>query len=365
MIIITGPTCTGKTALGIELAKNLQEVEGRDNTEIISADSRQVYKYLTVGTAKPIGRWEKTGRYNNISRYVVDGGRYSIPYHLVDFLEPHEVFSAGDFVRLTESIVNQLIEKNKIPIIVGGTGLYIWSYLYGICPLPKRDENIREMLKNEEKKHGRGYLYNKLYRFDPEAAKRIHPNNQQRIIRALEVYYLTGNPISYWWAKNTNTKSQPQLSRMLRNHNILIGLYQPREILYQRINKRVCEMLQNGMIEETQELLRGKYRGDYDESCPAMQSVGYKHVVSYLKRQISFDDMKLFIQQDTRNYAKRQITWFKRMGRWGRGGVKEWINGDKCEGDIIWFDTSRVKLTEIVKFILKNHAIWRKSLSSE
>lgn len=314
MIFIVGATCTGKTQLGIELAKIIP-------SEIISADSRQIYKYLNIGTAKPKGTWQKI---NGVNKFIVDG----IPHHLIDFLSPEEYFSAGDFVRLTDRIVNEIKSNNKIPIIVGGTGLYISSYLHRLAFLPKRNENLRNELLELEKKQKKS-LYNKLQKIDPVAAQKIHPNNLQRIVRALEVYYLTGKPISYWWQQNKQqvTGNKEQV--------LLIGLYQPRKILYERINDRVEKMLNAGMIEETEKLLKDGYK----PNCYAMQSIGYKHVVAYIKNQIGFEKMKQLIKQDTRNYAKRQITWFKR------------------EKDIIWFDTSRVELSDILKH---TQELWKK-----
>lgn len=329
MIFIVGPTCSGKTTVAIELAKSI-------NGEIISADSRQIYKYLSVGTAKPAGSWEleaesRNQKVNN-QKFYVDG----IPYYLVDFLDPSQYFSAGEFVRATDNIIEQIKLNKKTAIIAGGTGLYISSYLYGLTNLPERNENLRTQLIKLEKQQGKGYLYKELSKIDPKAARKIHPNNLHRIIRALEVYYLTGKPISQLWNKKVNSVLNTEVKLKVKNY-LLVGLYLPREILYKRINSRVEYMLQSGMIEETQRLLKE----GYTECCPAFQSIGYKHVISFLKKEISYNHMKESIKKDTRNYAKRQMTWFKR---------------DK---EITWIDINTTGLTKTVKLIKD---LWKKSL---
>jgi len=317
MIFIVGPTATGKTQTGIELAKKI-------NGEIVSADSRQIYKYLSIGTAKPKGKWKKI---NNKKFYIVDG----IPYHLVDFLDPKENFSAGEFVDSARKIINEIKERGKIPIIVGGTGLYINSLINGIAKLPPRDNALREKLLQYEKKFGRGYLYKILKKVDPESAKRIHPNNIHRIIRAIEVFELTKIPISEWH------KRQKQEKKQKNEDNLIFGLTCPRNLLYERINNRVEAMLKDGLIEETKFLLDKSYPDD----SPGLKSIGYKYVIQHIKNLISYQEMERLIKQETRHYAKRQITWFK-----------------KTE-NVEWLDCSKNTSEEISKYIYgKSHNCW-------
>jgi len=283
MIIITGPTGSGKTDLGIKLAKEI-------NGEIISADSRQVYKYLKVGTSKPDGIW-KNGKY-----YV-----NNIPHHLIDILSPDTVFSTGDFVRLSKSIITDIEKNNKIPIIVGGTGLYIRSLIEGLTKLPPRNNEIRMKLNQLVENFGKEYLYNLLYNIDKEKAEQIHPNNISRIIRALEVYYLTGKPISRLYKE--------ELKDGLNNRNICyFSILYPRDVLYKHIESRVIYMLNNGMIEETINLLS---KG-FSENCPALQSLGYKYVIQFINKKINYSEMQQYITRDTKHYIKRQMTWFKK-----------------------------------------------------
>jgi len=307
MIIICGPTATGKTFFGLELAKRI-------NGEIISADSRQIYKYLTVGTAKPSGKW-----INNF--YTVDG----IFYHLVDFLNPDETFNVGDFVDRCEILISDIKKRNRIPIIVGGTGLYIKSLIYGLSELPEKNTEIRNKLFKISLEKGREYLYKKLQNIDHKISQKIHPNNIHRIIRALEVYELTGVPMS-------ELIKQKQKNR-LKEKFLLLGLYLKRNILYDRIVKRTQEMLRNGFIEETEKVLKLGFK---ENSC-GFQSLGYKYVIEYLKKQINYDEMFKKIVLDTKHYAKRQNTWFK---------------SDK---NIVWFDVGDIGYEKIIDIILNKY----------
>ncbi|MFH2071017.1 MAG: tRNA (adenosine(37)-N6)-dimethylallyltransferase MiaA [Elusimicrobiota bacterium] len=296
MIFIFGPTCSGKTAVALELANMI-------NGEIISADSRQVYRHLSAGTAKPEGKW----RYGNCScgAFIVDG----VPYHLVDFLEPDETFSAGEFVRRATLLAGKIKKRGGVPIITGGTGLYIRLFRNGVTPLPGRDENVRSELLGLEKKYGRPYLHKKLAAIDPVSAERIHPNNIQRMIRAIEVHQITGVPFSQVVQQGKIQHPHQGKNKMKGLKNaVAVCLSMDREKLYKRINNRVRQMLSNGMIDETVAVVG---MGSPDD-CPAFKSVGYRHVISYLKNKISFNYMEEKIAQDTRNYAKRQITWFKK-----------------------------------------------------
>lgn len=329
MIIICGPTATGKTNLGLKIASVF-------NTEIISADSRQIYKYLNIGTSKPSGIWQQKN-----SVYSVK----SIPYHLVDFLQPDKIFSAGDFVKISKTIIKELKKKNKIPVIAGGTGFYIKSLVDGIDKLPTRNQKIRENLEELQKKFGGEYLYQQLKIVDPVSAQKIHPNNIQRIIRALEVYQITGKPISYFHRITSPLPLSPPLPLSILwrgikgevNENIImIGLLPQRVILYKKIEERVRTILETGMIEETKKLLEKKFSQDY----PALKSLGYKHILKYLKNQLSYDKMKELITVDTKHYAKRQITWFKKDNR-----IKWFEDGESTDSwsEIFQYIKSRIK----------------------
>ncbi|MBU0952049.1 MAG: tRNA (adenosine(37)-N6)-dimethylallyltransferase MiaA [Elusimicrobia bacterium] len=319
MIFIAGPTGSGKTSVSIGLARKIK------NAEIISADSRQIYKHLSVGTAKPAGKWVNIEGYR---AFIYE----NIPHHLIDIIEPTEFFSAGDFVELSNEAAAETKKRNNIPIFVGGTGLYIDSFIDGIAKLPQKNEQIRKELYELEKKEGRAYLHNKLKEVDPESAVNIHPNNIHRIIRALEVYHITGSPISIW-----HEKHKKSLKSKYEKHTIF-ALNWDRKILYDRINQRVEGMLENGMIEETEKILT---KNPAIVNSPALKSLGYKYVVDFLNKTINFEQMKSLIQQVTRNYAKRQLTWF---------------NKNK---DINWINCDNLEIGEITEIL------WKKSLQSE
>lgn len=276
---IVGQTASGKTQVGVELAKL---VDG----EIISCDSRQVYKYLDIGTNKE-GILVKNLRF-------ID----NIPQYLTDIIKPDEIYSAGNFLKDATSIIEKIKKKNKVPIIVAGTGLYLKSLINGLAPLPQKNENIRQKLYKKTKIE----LYSELKKIDPIAANKIHPNNIQRIIRALEVYYLTGFPISYFHS------SSPSFKKGTKYKILQFGLLWNKQKLRERIKKRIEKMLNSGLIEETKKVLKL----GYDESCPAFQSIGYKQILLYIKNVISYEEMKEKIFFDTWQYAKRQLTWFRK-----------------------------------------------------
>ncbi|MBN1621759.1 MAG: tRNA (adenosine(37)-N6)-dimethylallyltransferase MiaA [Endomicrobiales bacterium] len=289
-IIITGPTGSGKTEISCELAKLI-------NGEIISADSRQVYKYLDVGTNKT-GIWDK-----KLNLRVID----NIPQYLTDILEPSQVFSAGDFADLANKIIKKIKNNNKVPIIVGGTGLYIKALVDGLAPTPKSDPEIRKEVNSELDKYGIEHLYLKLKSVDPQSAQK-NRNNPQRLIRALEVYRLAGTPIS-----ELHKKTKPSKEKFLQ-----FGLSWNRKELYNNLDNRSKNMLASGMIEETEKVLKMHFSGD----CPALQGIGYSYIVKYLKGEIKREIMEETFKRDIRRYAKRQITWFKKDRR------ISWINLD-------------------------------------
>jgi tRNA dimethylallyltransferase len=277
VVVLVGPTASGKTRISIELAKSL-------NGEIVSADSMQVYKYMDIGTAKP-DKDEMSG----------------IKHHMIDEIYPDEEFSVAKYQQRALKAIEDIIKEDKIPIVTGGTGLYINSLIYNISfSETVCDWDLRESLKKEALEKGNEFLHNRLKEIDPKAAQRIHLNDLKRIIRALEVYQITEKPISHHI--DVSRENPPKFNY------ILLGLRMERERLYERINKRVDNMLKNGLIDEVKKLIEM----GYDKNTFAMQGLGYKEVISHLKGEISIDEMVYLLKRDTRHYAKRQITWFKR-----------------------------------------------------
>jgi tRNA dimethylallyltransferase len=285
LLAIVGPTASGKTDVALRLAK---ERHG----EIISVDSRQIYQKLRIGTAKPAGVWKH-------DQYWVDG----VPYHLVDIWDPAKAFTAADFIRLAEKKIQDVRERKREPILVGGTGLYFKALLDGLASLPPRNEKLRsEMLLYAEQK-GRAELHARLSEVDPVAAREIPANNIQRVLRALEVFQLTGKPISQWHSEHRDQRAK-------EGHRIVIqmvGIDRSLKELEQRIAGRCQAMLREGLVEETETLLKD----GYSDSCPGLSGLGYPRVVKFLSRELSKDEMLELIIRDTRQYAKRQLTWFR------------------------------------------------------
>lgn len=278
VIVIVGPTASGKTSLSVELAKKI-------NGEIISADSMQIYKYMDIGTAKPDAD-EMAG----------------IRHYLIDEIYPDEEFSVAKYRKLAQRYINEIIEKGKHPVITGGTGLYINSLVYNIdFSETTIDWELREQLKKQSEENGNRYLYNQLLEMDPEAAKRIHENDIKRIIRAIEVFKHTNKPISF---HRQNSRLEPPPYDYL-----IFGLRMERARLYERIDKRVDIMFERGLVNEVRKL---KEMG-YEKNFTAMQGLGYKEIFSFLRGEATLDEVKYIIKRDTRHYAKRQLTWFKRL----------------------------------------------------
>lgn len=293
VIVIVGPTASGKTNLSIELAKRM-------NGEIISADSMQIYKYMDIGTAKPTKE-----EMQDISHY------------LIDEVLPNEDFNVVRFKELAEKYIDNILEKGKQPIVAGGTGLYISSLINNInFSESESDWELREALKKEAEEFGTEYLHKKLQEVDPDSALSIHPNNIKRVIRALEVYYQTQKPISY---HNEMSRSIPPKFQF-----VLVGLNMDRQVLYERINKRVDIMIQNGLVDE----VKGLVDQGYADSIISMQGIGYKEILEFLRNNITLEQAIDNIKQGTRRYAKRQITWFKRIH-----GIN-WFNVDNCGNNI-------------------------------
>jgi len=278
ILVIVGPTASGKTSLALEIARSMP-------AEIISADSRQVYQYLTIGTAKP-----------------TPGELKEVKHYFVDEILPDQHFSAGEFGIDGRKIIDTIVGQKKMPIIVGGTGLYIRSLVDGLFSGPGRKEEYRERLEARLESEGVDVLLEELRRVDPEAAARMLPSNQRRIIRALEVYYATGKPIS---------QHHDEHDRKQFFNPVFVGLNWERKKLYERINSRVERMLAAGFLDEVKGLASRGYDGHYK----SLQTVGYKEAFAFLRKEISYERMVELMKQNTRRFAKRQLTWFRRDER--------------------------------------------------
>ncbi|MDM7274225.1 tRNA (adenosine(37)-N6)-dimethylallyltransferase MiaA [Sulfurihydrogenibium azorense] len=269
IIVIAGATATGKTELGIKLAKML-------DGQVISADSMMIYKYMDIGTAKP-------------TLQEMDG----IPHHLIDIVLPSENFSVKDYIQHFDKVVKEIEEKGKIPIVVGGTWLYIQAALYGLSEAPEGNWEIREELYSLDNR----VLYEKLREVDPQYASKIHVNDKRRIVRALEVYQLTGKPFSSFFQGFENPR-----------HNFIgFNLVRDREELMERIKLRVEKMFEKGLVKEVERLIEMGFK----DSITAMQAIGYKEILPYLDKKISLEDAKSSIIENTKDFAKRQLRTFK------------------------------------------------------
>ena len=303
LIILTGPTAVGKTKLSIELAKTV-------NGEIISADSMQVYKHMDIGSAK-IKKEEMCG----------------VPHYLIDVLEPDEEFHVVRFQEMAKQAMEEIYAKGKVPILTGGTGFYIQAVVKDI-DLSKESEKspVREELEKLAEEKGCKYLHEKLQQVDPKSAEKIHANNVKRVIRALEYFELTGKPISLHNEEEAAKESPYNVAYFVLND--------VRERLYERIDARVDAMLQEGLVEE----VSGLAKKGYTKDMVSMQGLGYKEILSYLDGSYTFDEAVYILKRDTRHFAKRQLTWFKR------------------EKDIIWVNKQdfHYQENEILNYILEN-----------
>jgi tRNA dimethylallyltransferase len=301
LLVLIGPTAVGKTKLSIELAKKY-------NAEIISGDSMQIYKHMDIGTAK-------------IQSAEMEG----IPHHLLDIKEPDESFSVAEFQQLVREKITDIHKRGKLPMLVGGTGLYIQSVIYDYqfsetCS----DDAFRNELEEKARQRGNEYIHNLLKQIDPKSAERIHPNNVRRVIRALEVFHCTG--------RTTSEYQQNQEQELLYNV-ALIGLTMNRDKLYERINLRVNLMLEAGLVEEVKTL--------YDQGLrdvQSIQAIGYKEIFEYIDGLVTLDEAVENLKQNSRRYAKRQLTWFRN------------------KMDVAWFDMTErdsysKKMNEISSFI--------------
>lgn len=280
LLVLGGPTAVGKTELSIKLAKEL-------NGEIISADSMQIYKYMDIGSAK-------------VTEQEMDG----IKHHLIDVIEPNVPFSVADFKEYGEIALKNILSQNKFPIIAGGTGLYINSLTCNMTfTEAEKDEEYRLYLEKLSEEKGNDFVHEMLKEIDPISYKEIHANNRKRVIRALEVYKLTKKPFSAFNAGEDFYKSDYDVYYYVLTMN--------RDKLYERINKRVDIMIEKGLLEECIKLREMGYTSDMQ----SMQGIGYKEILYYLENKISFEDAVNMIKQGSRNYAKRQLTWFRRDKR--------------------------------------------------
>ncbi len=276
VIVICGPTASGKTALSIELAKKI-------NGEIVSCDSMQIYKEMDIGTAKP-------------TKEEMQG----IKHYMIDIVSPDERYSVADYKKEAKKAIKEILSKGKVPIVVGGTGLYVDSLIYEIdYPEIEFDEKYREELEQEVEEKGLSKLYEKAKEIDEEAIKKISPNDKKRILRILEIYHATG--------KNKTEQEKESRKNEVEFDYKVFALNMERSKLYERINKRVDIMMENGLIEEVENIYK-----KYNKFPTAMQGLGYKEVVQYLEKRLTKEEMIEKIKQETRRYAKRQLTWFRK-----------------------------------------------------
>ncbi|HAJ33541.1 MAG TPA: tRNA (adenosine(37)-N6)-dimethylallyltransferase MiaA, partial [Candidatus Atribacteria bacterium] len=299
LLILLGPTGVGKTDISIKLAQKMPDIE------IISADSMQIYKYMDIGTAKP-------------NKSILK----AIKHHMIDIVDPSENFDVIQYSKLATKIILDVFKNGKIPILAGGSGLYISSIINPLFTGPAKNIEYREILEEEAKIHGKKYLYDKLSKIDPISALKIKPNDLRRIVRALEVYKSTGKTISYLQKKSSDSSAK-------YNYQV-IGFKRDRENLYQRINMRVDKMIKDGFIEEVKTLREMGYNEDLN----SMQGLGYKQINKHLNGVYTKEEAINLIKIETRHYAKRQMTWFN----------------NKIE-NIQWIDLDGVNENEVISKI--------------
>ena len=278
IIVVAGSTGSGKSELAISLAEEL-------NGELICSDSMQVYRQMDVGTAKPSLQEQDL-----------------IPHHQLDLINPDENYSAGQYARDTSKIIKKIRERGNLPILVGGTGLYYRAFMYGISKIPPVSEKLRKEITGWQQEHGTAYCHNLLQKYDPEGADFIHPNDTSRVLRSLEVVLSTGKSIYSYRLE------QPFGDALYPFHAVAFNW--DRDNLYQRINKRTLSMLGSGWLAEVEMLLES-----YSPKLKPMQSIGYREVAQYLQNKIKWYEMVEEIQKRTRQFAKRQLTWFRREAK--------------------------------------------------
>ncbi len=297
VVILVGATAVGKTQISLELARKM-------NAEIVSADSRQVYRYMDIGTAKP----------------TVEERR-RVPHHFIDIRNPDEYYSAGEYGRAARQTVAEIFEREKQPLVVGGSGFYIRALVDGLFAPKISDPEIKEKWRRRIEKEGKDKVFAHLETIDPQSARRLHPNDVQRVVRALEVYELTSLPLSAF---------QPGREESADFDTVFFGLMRKRDRLYQRIEARVDAMIEAGLFVEVRSLLE---KG-YDERYNALQTVGYRQVFPCLRGEISRQESIDTIKMNSRRYAKRQMVWFRRNKR------------------IHWLDADMLSTAELTKAIM-------------
>lgn len=281
ILVLIGPTAIGKTALSLDLAQLF-------DCEIISVDSMQVYRYMDIGTAKA-----------SIAE------RALVPHHLIDVVDPDEAYDAARFVKDATRLIDEITRRGKLPLLTGGTGLYLKSLLNGIFPEAPSDAVVRNKLKERLQVEGPNVLHEELMVFDCISCTKIHKNDTQRLLRALEVFHTTGIP----WSTHLANQNKEESTAGLAVDALQIGLTCNREKLYERINMRTGLMIDSGLEEEVSSLLINGYSPDLK----SMGSIGYRHMVGYLRNEYSKDEMIRLLARDTRRYAKRQYTWFNNI----------------------------------------------------
>ena len=305
LLVILGPTAVGKSEIAISLAKKIKG-------EIISADSMQFYRGMNLGTAKPSADEQKV-----------------VPHHLIDLLKPDVPFNVFDYAKEAEKIIKEIHQRKKVPILVGGSGLYIRAVVDGLFENPKIDSEKKSIAKEKLRNKSTDFLYQELKKIDQKASQKIHPNDRRRIKRALEVFYTTGIPISVLQKKKPSRAFQ----------TLLIGISRERKELYQRINKRVEAIFAQGFVDEVKTLLEN----GYTENLNSMQAIGYKETVVYLNNERSLAETIELIKKNTRRFAKRQLSWFRQDKR------INWLSLDNEE-------TPREVITKI-EILLRNFLI--------
>lgn len=302
LVAIVGPTAVGKTKLGVALAKEL-------NGEVISADSMQVYRGMDIGTAK-----------------IKPEEMENIPHHFIDILEPDEEYSVKEFQEKAIKLISSLNHQGKLPILVGGTGLYVQAVTHQFqFPETETRQEVRLKWETYLKEHGTQALYEVLKERDPAYAEKVHANNYRRVLRALEIIELTGQSMSHY---------QQDWEKTSPYHLVMIGLTMERSQLYNRINQRVDDMIASGLIEEVETLIN---RGTIPEQATSLQAIGYKEIILYLQGQLSKEEAIELLKRNTRRFAKRQLTWFKRMD------------------EITWFDVTDITRWNELEEIIKQH----------
>jgi tRNA dimethylallyltransferase len=275
LVVILGPTASGKTALSLQIAEKF-------SGEIVSCDSVAVYRELETGTAKP-----------------TFAERRQIPHHMIDVADVSEGFSAGDYGRQARATLADISSRSKLPIVTGGTGLYLRALIDGLAPAPRRSAELRDRILRAHALHGENWLHRILSRLDPKSAKQVHANDTPKLIRAIEVCITAGKPITETWQAGRNPLSGYQVIR--------IGLNPDRKALYARINARAAAMFERGLVEET-----GQLAAKYGKDARPLTSLGYKQALAVLRGEMSLAEAIASAQQGHRNYAKRQMTWFRR-----------------------------------------------------